>query len=293
MSNSYFGNIVVLMNKRSKYLAVVIMAAIIVALAAYYFNSSTSNSTLIKYDNVRTSSTVLSQLYSIAQNASLADTVGIGTVPVGPKGALPIILNNNKTLVGANGKPMVLYVGADYCPFCAVTRWSLILALMRFGNFTRLHYMTSSAVDYAPNTPTFTFYNSSYSSSIINFTRFEIAKNVFNNTIDNYEPLQTVPTKYNNIMVHYSEEYQGTPNYAIPMIDYGNYSLEIGAMVDPLLLKGYNWSTIISKLGNPSTAISQGIVGAADVMTVQICHAINNNASVCKEPYVKNYNSEI
>ena len=281
------------MDKRSKYLAAIILAAVVIAVAAYYFNSSVSNSGLVVYDNVRTSNVVLSQLYSIAQNVSLADNIGIGTVPVGPKGALPFITNSNKPLVGANGKPMVLYVGADYCPYCAVTRWSLILALMRFGNFTELHYMTSSAVDYAPNTPTFTFYNSRYSSSIINFTGFEIAKNIFNSTINNYEPLQTVPSQYNNVVVFYSEKYTGSPNYSIPIVDYGNYSVEIGAMAEPLPLKGDNWSTIIGDLKNPNTGISQGIVGAADVMTAQICHAINNNASVCKEPYVKNYESEI
>ena len=281
------------MDKRSKYLAVIILAAVVIAVAAYYFNSSGSTSGLVAYDNVRTSNTVLSQLYSIAQNASLADNIGIGTVPVGPKGALPFVTNSNKLLVGANGKPMVLYVGADYCPFCAVTRWSLILALMRFGNFTELHYMTSSAVDYAPYTPTFTFYNSQYSSNVINFTDFEIAKNIFNSTINNYEPLQTVPSQYNNVVVYYSEEYTGKPNYPIPVVDYGNYSVEIGAMAEPLILRGDNWSTIISDLKNPSTEISQGIVGAADVMTAQICHAINNNASVCTEPYVKNYESDI
>ena len=281
------------MDKRSKYLAVIILAAVVLAATAYYFNSLENFSWLARYDNVMTSNAVLSQLHSIAQNVSLADNIGIGTVPVGPKGALPFITNNNKPLVGANGKPMVLYVGADYCPYCAVTRWSLILALMRFGNFTELHYMTSSAVDYAPYTPTFTFYNSHYSSKVINFTAFEIAKNIFNSTINNYEPLQTVPSQYNNVVVFYSEKYTGSPKYPIPVVDYGNYSIEIGAMAEPLLLKGDNWSTIIGDLKNPNTGISQGIVGAADVMTAQICHAINNNASVCTEPYVKNYESEI
>ncbi|EQD28847.1 secreted protein containing DUF929 [mine drainage metagenome] len=281
------------MNNRSKYLAIIIVAAVIGAAVAYYSNSSAVGSSFIRYDNVRTSSSAISQLYGIANNVSLADTIGIGTVPVGPKGALPIITNSNTPLVGLNGRLMVLYVGADYCPFCAVTRWSLILALMRFGNFTELHYMTSSAVDYAPNTPTFTFYNSAYSSHIINFTAFEIAKNIFNSTIDNYEPLQTVPSRYNNIMVYYSEKYTGSPNYSIPIIDYGNYSVEIGAMADPKLLSNDNWSTIMSDIKNPNTAISQGIVGAADVITAQICHEINNSASVCAQPYVKNYASEI
>ena len=35
----------------------------------------------------------------------------------------------------ANGKPEVLYVGAEYCPFCATERWAMTVALSRFGTF--------------------------------------------------------------------------------------------------------------------------------------------------------------
>ncbi|HEX8036257.1 MAG TPA: DUF929 family protein, partial [Ktedonobacterales bacterium] len=31
------------------------------------------------------------------------------------------------------GKPQILYIGAEYCPFCAAERWSLIVVLGRFG----------------------------------------------------------------------------------------------------------------------------------------------------------------
>ena len=34
-----------------------------------------------------------------------------------------------------DGKPLVVYVGADYCPFCAAERWPLVAALERFGTF--------------------------------------------------------------------------------------------------------------------------------------------------------------
>ncbi|MGH3290263.1 MAG: DUF929 family protein, partial [Trebonia sp.] len=36
------------------------------------------------------------------------------------------------------GKPEVLYVGAEYCPYCAMENWPLIVALSRFGQFTGL-----------------------------------------------------------------------------------------------------------------------------------------------------------
>ena len=38
----------------------------------------------------------------------------------------------------ANGKPEMLYMGAEYCPYCAAERWAMIVALSRFGTFTGL-----------------------------------------------------------------------------------------------------------------------------------------------------------
>jgi len=32
----------------------------------------------------------------------------------------------------------VVYIGAEYCPYCAVERWPLIVALNRFGTLTNL-----------------------------------------------------------------------------------------------------------------------------------------------------------
>src|SRR5438876_6623085 len=44
-----------------------------------------------------------------------------------------------------HGKPVVLYVGAQYCPFCAAERWALVLALSRFGHWAGLRPMRSTA----------------------------------------------------------------------------------------------------------------------------------------------------
>ena len=37
-----------------------------------------------------------------------------------------------------DGKPKVLYIGAEYCPYCAAQRWALAVALSRFGTFDKL-----------------------------------------------------------------------------------------------------------------------------------------------------------
>jgi hypothetical protein len=58
--------------------------------------------------------------------------------------------------------PIVLYIGAEYCPYCAQQRWPLMLALMRFGNFSGLSYTESSSTDVYANTATFSFRTAAY-----------------------------------------------------------------------------------------------------------------------------------
>jgi hypothetical protein len=44
------------------------------------------------------------------------------------------------TLLTSGGKPEVLYMGGDFCPFCAAERWSIIMALSRFGTWGQGQY---------------------------------------------------------------------------------------------------------------------------------------------------------
>ena len=58
------------------------------------------------------------------------------------------------TALTQNGKPEVLYIGSEYCPFCAAQRWAMVNAFSRFGTFTGLTTTHSSSTDTDPNTPT-------------------------------------------------------------------------------------------------------------------------------------------
>ena len=46
----------------------------------------------------------------------------------------------------------MLYIGAEFCPYCAAMRWSMAVALSRFGTFTPLHGIHSSSTDVDPST---------------------------------------------------------------------------------------------------------------------------------------------
>src|SRR5215471_17073708 len=48
------------------------------------------------------------------------------------QGKLPFTPGSGAPLT-SGGKPEMLYIGAEYCPYCAAMRWSMAVALSRFG----------------------------------------------------------------------------------------------------------------------------------------------------------------
>lgn len=76
-------------------------------------------------------------------------------------------------LTGPTGKPEVFFYGSEWCPLCAAERWSMVVALSRFGTFHALKETVSASDDSYPNTSTFSFYQSSYTSSYIDFVPVE------------------------------------------------------------------------------------------------------------------------
>ena len=73
--------------------------------------------------------------------ASTLDAVGDGSGAVTAK---PTDHQPARAPLTANGKPEVLYMGAEYCPYCAAERWAMIVALSRFGTFSGLHTIHSA-----------------------------------------------------------------------------------------------------------------------------------------------------
>src|SRR5580692_10140458 len=72
--------------------------------------------------------------------ASTLNTVGQGGGAVTGK---PTTISG--TALTENGKPEMLYIGAEYCPYCAAERWAMVVALSRFGTFSGLSTVHSSS----------------------------------------------------------------------------------------------------------------------------------------------------
>jgi hypothetical protein len=256
-----------------------VVAALAVAGALYYLLAMHgSGNSITGFDNQRVSAALMSQLYSIANNETLANRIGIGTAASG----LP--LNVNGSALVAGGKPAIIYVGADFCPYCSITRWSLVIALMRFGNFTSLRYMTSSASDIYANTATFTFYNSSYSSALLSFIAVEVMTN-------DDKPLQTPNGIENATFGKYSLNNTALPadiRGSIPFIDFANKSVQVGALVTPESISGMDWAEIVAAMHNSSSQVAQAIIGSANVFTAYMCasNASLRYSAACNQSYI-------
>lgn len=170
--------------------------------------------------------------------------------------AAPLTLNYLPLNFSSDNKPAVVYVGAEWCPYCAVERWALIIALLRFGNFSNLEYMLSSPTDVYPNTPTFTFVNSTYDSKYISFVPIEYQNR-------QHQQLEKIPISVYDMWTTYA-------NSSIPFIIIGYY-YEVGTTINPGLLSGKNWTYVITELHNPNSEVYKQIYAQANLITKYIC----------------------
>lgn len=206
--------------------------------------------------------------------ASTYDAVGTGTARGGPTqiDAPPLT---------RNGKPRVLYIGAEYCPFCAAERWAVATALARFGHFSSLRTTHSSSTDVYPNTPTLSFHDVGYTSSYVDLTGVETTSNQQSGS--GYKPLDKPTAADEKILETYDQApyIKGTPG-AIPFVDIGGTWVSSGATYEPSLLAGKTHQQVADSLRNPDSAIGKAVLGSANLFTAAICQTTGNKpAAVC------------
>lgn len=174
-------------------------------------------------------------------------------------------------LKDSSGKPQVLYVGAEYCPYCAAERWSLVAALSRFGTFSGLELIKSGE----GNIPTFSFVKSSYSSPYVSFAAVETEDGVGNRLQQPSAEQQQIMAKYN------APPYTGSSG-AIPFSDIANQYVRTGSGFQPDVIQSGTWQSIADALSVPSSPEANAIVGNANILTAAICQTTNNQpANVC------------
>lgn len=254
-----------------------VIVVIVVFVAVRLLTGSSSNVTGAAVDAVPAA--VMQDVTGVP--ASAFDQVGTG-------GKLqlhyPVKLNGRPVRV--DGKPYVMYLGADYCPFCAAERWSLVVALSRFGTFHNLKTTFSGSQDVFPNTPTFSFHGASYTSPYITFQGVE----TYTNTVVNgaYTPLDRPTALEAQLFTTYDRPPYFEKQGSIPFVDFGNAYGVSGAGYEPTMMQGETMAAVAAALKDPSTTISQAVLGVSNSLSAAVC-AIDGGrpASVCQSSGVK------
>ena len=233
--------------------------------------------------------------------AGVASAAIIGKVTSVPASALSAVGDGGgavtakpHTIIGTaltlNGRPEMFYLGSEFCPFCAAERWAMIGALSRFGTFSGLTTIRSAAADGAgdpepyPNTATWTFAKSSYSSQYLTFTPVENLSNIPDPSTGGYTTLETPTSAQRALIAEYDAPPYVPSGYAggIPFIDFGNKYAIFGASYSPGVLVGLSWSQIAADLSNPDSPVAEAIDGTANYITAAICGMTGNEpASAC------------
>lgn len=185
-------------------------------------------------------------------------------------------VKNIPVLKGPNGKPEIFYMGGEFCPYCAAQRWSMIIALSRFGSFNK---PLAPIISSESNIPTYTFHGLSYKSDYLDFVPVEVSDN--NQPPKPFETL--TPDQERLVKTYDAPPYTSADSAgSFPFMSMGNQYVVAGAYFSPTLLVGKTHAEIEQQIQDSTTDISRGVLGAANYMTAQICTLTNNQpANVC------------
>jgi hypothetical protein len=266
--------------------SIIVVLAIVLTFVLIKLNAKTTSSPGSSRPNSHTSAApaaVVDKVTSVP--ASTLNTVGSGAFA----GKIQAITGNPAPLT-ANGKPELLYIGAEFCPFCAAERWAMIVALSRFGTFSGLGIVRSATADGAgnqepfPGTATFTFAHATYTSTYLAFSEVELYTNIPDTSTGTYTTLQKATPAQQALVNKYDAPpyIESAAAGSIPFLDFGNKYVSIGASYNPQILSGLSWSTIAGDLSNPNSAVAEAVDGTANYITAAVCSMTGNQpASAC------------
>jgi hypothetical protein len=233
--------------------AVVVVFTVIALIALNHHSTPSGSEATTPADPV-----VVSKLTSVPDSTLATIGQGSSAMLVKPTSGAPLT---------TDGKPTFMYVGGEFCPYCAAERWSMVQALSKFGTFSGLRQMHSSE----DNIPTFDFKDATYTSKYLAFAPREIQD-------QNHKPLQTLSSAEQAI-------YQQAGGFPFLYFN-GKYSQD-GAGFNPLVLQGLTHQQVADKVGDPSSDVGKGISGEGNVLTATLCGMTGNKpGNVCSNSTV-------
>ena len=219
---------------------------------------------------------------------------GVGVTVAGTSITPPTVLSGAPPLT-VGGKPEVLFVGGEFCPFCAAERWPLVVALARFGRFTALHDTVSSAQTVFPGTATFSFVGVAYTSPWVALTGVELYSN---QTGPNgaFQRLARLTPAQAGVVARTAPQVGGLSSGGVPFLDIDGRLATATAGFSPALLAGQSQAQIAATVADPKSDAAtttsgsvptpptgQAVLAVANELSAGICSATDQQpASVCR-----------
>jgi Domain of unknown function (DUF929) len=173
------------------------------------------------------------------------------------------------------GKPAIVFVSEESCPFCAAERWAVTVALSHFGTWSQLGVTRSAANDVFPDTATLSFRTARYRSAELTLLTTELTDNAGH-------PLQAQTQLDASLISSFDvPPYVNSADQsgAVPFLDIANQYILAGAQYDPQVLAGLSAAQIASQLGDPSSPVARAIDGSAQVIIAAIDQVLHHNAT--------------
>jgi hypothetical protein len=223
--------------------------------------------------------------------SSYAGALPSSSSSVGSASSSSLVFEGSPSPTGPNaspllsgGKPEVLYVATEYCPFCVAQSWPLIVALSHFGQFSGLSTSRSPTFESIPPVDGWTFYGSSYKSPYLVFAPVETHSNVLvSPNADpgdktSYRTLQRLTTAEQAV---FSEYDRGNET---PFLDFGGQATAIGTDIVPATLAGLTWTQIAADLRRPASTTGAAVLFSAAALTAELCQLTGNRpAAACSK----------
>lgn len=199
--------------------------------------------------------------------SSVYDTVGVTS----PDAAItaPTLLPGTD-LLEKGGKPEIVYVGDEFCPYCAAERWALVAALSRFGTFTNLDVSQSGTNEAFPGTPTFSFAGTTYASRYLSATLTEHYGDQKNAAGTGYAVLDPLSSSEKALLARYDRTKTGA---VVPFLDIAGRAVLAGGDFSPSILQQLTSTQIATGLTDPKDPATEAIVSAANEIAAVICSA--------------------
>ncbi|MGP8078228.1 MAG: DUF929 family protein [Thermoplasmata archaeon] len=171
----------------------------------------------------------------LAGMVGLVGLLAFGCPYLPPASAVPAVNNEPDWHGGSglptwseNGKPVVFYYGATWCPYCSASSWAIWKALTKFGTVSGAYTSYSSSTDRFPSTPEMVLGSAQISSS----SPLSLQVSEYAGPVDG----QVAPTS-SCFQLAYVTAYSGG---SIPFLTIGGKYVHGGtSLIDPNVFKTY------------------------------------------------------